>query len=275
MTIRSFLITISLVFLVSCASSDKNPKLTVAQKKAGLYYDHGTAFLVGQKYTEALDYLLKAVKSDPTRSDIHNNLGMAYYFKERPQKAMYHLKKSIEIDPKNDDARNNLASLYFNLKKYDLAEKEYLKITNGLIYKNQFRVYYNLALIAQTKGKHNQVKMYLNKSLKEKSDYCIANLKLGQIEQNELNYKKALDHYKKARTGTCYNYPAPHYYLGTLYLQLGNLISAQESFHTLRDRFSNSYYAKMANLRLKELNQYEIKSQQTSKNDANLDSRSN
>ncbi len=170
MAIHKLFILLMLLFCISCASNKGAPELTVEEKKAQLFYDHGTAYLVNKKYTEALDYLLKANKSNPNRSDVHNNLGMAYYFKERPKQAIRHLKRALDIDPKNDDARNNLASLYFNLKKYNAAQKEYLHILNNLVYKKQFRVYYNLALLAEKRGQNKQAKQYLYKSLKEKSD---------------------------------------------------------------------------------------------------------
>ncbi len=251
------LMIIQIILLVSCATQ-KTDELTIEQKKAQLYYDRGTQLLLSQEYTAALDFLLKAEKFDNSRSDIENNLGMAYYFKERYQEAIRHLKRSLELDPNNNDARNNLASLYFNLKKYDLAEKHYLIITNKLTYQKQFRVFYNLSLIAQKKGDLALAKEYLIKSLKEKSDYCIANLKLGQLEEEATNYQKALKLYKKSIQGTCYNYPAPHYYLGSLYLKLGNVLIAQEEFHTLIEKFSDSYFANLAKLRLKELSSYQL-----------------
>ena len=255
---KRVLLTTILLMFVACASQNKPEELTVAQKKAQLYYDHGTALMIDHKYTEALDYLIKAAQFNPDRSDIHNNLGMAYYFKQSYKNAEKHLKKALEIDPKNEDARNNLASLLFNQHRYKEAQREYLQITKNLIYRKQYRVYYNLALLAQKFGQKDQAKYYLLKSLKEKDDYCVANLKLGQLEQNNLNYQQALKYYKKARIGTCYKYAAPHYYLGSLYLQLGNVIAAQEAFHTLVENFSNSYYAKMAKLRLKELHQFNL-----------------
>ena len=245
--------------LVSCASQNSTDELTVAQKKAQLYYDHGTALLIDKKYTEALDYLIQASQLNPDRSDIQNNLGMAYYFKKSYKNAEKHLKKALDLNPKNEDARNNLASLLFNQHRYREAQQEYLKVTKNLVYNKQYRIYYNLALLAQKFGQPDMAINYLKKSLQEKNDYCVANLKLGQLEQNNLNYQQALKHYKKARMGTCYKYAAPHYYLGSLYLQLGNIIAAQEAFHTLIDKFSDSYYAKMAKLRLKELHKFDLK----------------
>ena len=245
------------LFLFSC-SSNKSHELSVKHKKAKLHYQHGTGKLINREYTAALDHLLKAEKFNSEDSKIQNNLGMAYYFKGELRLAETHLLMSIGLDGKNSDARNNLASLYYNQKKYSKAEKQYRIIAKDLVYNKQFRVLYNLSLIELKKDRVNEAKILLNKSIAEKKDYCIAHLKLGQLEESEHQYQKALSHYRSAISGNCYNYPAPHYYLGNLYIQLQKPIAAQQKFRTLLRKFPDSHYAKISNFKLKEIRDMEF-----------------
>ena len=84
------------------------------KKKAQLYFDQGTAELVNKRYTQALEYLLKAQELNPDDTRIFNNLGMSYYFKGKREKALTYLKRSVELDKRNSDARNNLAGIFWN-----------------------------------------------------------------------------------------------------------------------------------------------------------------
>jgi Tfp pilus assembly protein PilF len=254
MTRFSVVIILLIGFLsTSCSLFSGPDKMTTEEKKAELYYDHGTSKLMSKDYTEALDYLLKARDLEPKSSKIHNNLGMAYYFKGESNNAVKHLKLAVEYDEKNADAKNNLASLYFNLGKIQDAERLYHQILKNLVYKKQYRIYYNLALISLKKGQNFKAKDYLKQSIKEKDDYCIAHLKLGQLEEKSFQFKTAMKHYKDAVNGVCYDFPASHYFLGQLYSKLNDNKNAEAEFRTIMDKFKTSQFAAFAEKRLHEL----------------------
>lgn len=181
-------ILIFITFLVtSCSTTDKNKKSPM-EKKADLYYSHGTEKLVKREYTAALKFLLQAEKLKPRNAKVQNNLGMAYFFKGQENKAIEHLTKSIRFDPKNSDAKSNLASVLFKQGKMKQAKRLYLEVTKDLIYKHQYRVLYNLAMIHMKQNEIQETIKYLNRSINEKSDYCIAHFQLGESLHSRFYY---------------------------------------------------------------------------------------
>jgi len=235
-----------LLLTVVAACSSGPPEKTLKNKKADLYYSHGTSNLLNKDYTSALDHLLKADALRPNDTKIHNNLGMAYYFKGRIKKAKYHLTKSIKLNEKNSDAKNNLASVYFNSGQYDLAEKEYLKVQNDLVYKHQYRTFYNLALISLKKNRFAEAVERYKKSIKENENFCPSYFQLGELAKKQNRPKLAYDYYLQASRGTCYNNPAPHYFQALMLIKLKRTQDARIKLQEIIERFNTSKYASMA-----------------------------
>ncbi len=237
------------IFLFSCSSTQKNP----TEEQAELYYQQGTAKLISKNYTEALDHLIKAHQLNEKNTQICNNLGMAYYFKDNFSRAEFYIKKSLDLDPKNSDARNNLASLYFEKGLYDLSKKEYLKIKNDLVYKNQYRTFYNLAHISLKEYKTSEAINYLNLSLKENLDYCPAHFLLGKIMFDQENYQKAYESFRESSMGTCVNDPEPHYEQARSLIKLYRYDNAIDKLEYVISKFPMSKLSTLATQNLKQI----------------------
>lgn len=246
--VKSFTL-LFLVFLLSCGSNG----LTTREKKAELYYSHGTSKLLDKEYTLALDNLLQANDLKPGDSKINNNLGMTYYFKKQYAQAEHHLQQAIDIDPKNSDARNNLASLYYHLKKFKQAEKVYLGILRNLIYKHQYRIHYNLALLKLKFKDRGAAHKHLLQAVKIKNDYCPGHILLGQLEKSSKNFEKALKHFEDALKGTCYNIPQSHYLKALTLIELEEYEKANDTLEQLKIKFYTSPYSKLAGDRMLEI----------------------
>src|SRR5690606_22208825 len=107
--IKSAIFLFALLVLCSCSSSKKK----LEDKRAALFFGAGTQSLIDQKYTDALNSLLKANQLNPGNPEILNNLAMAYYFKGQTDLAIKTLNETLRIDPKNSDAKTNLASIIY------------------------------------------------------------------------------------------------------------------------------------------------------------------
>jgi len=254
------------LFFASCANSPA--PLSSDEKKGELYYQHGTEKLLGKDYTQALDFLLKAHKLKPNDTKVENNLGMAYYFKKQIAKSKEHLVRAVTIDPKNSDARNNLASLYLETGEYELAESEYNKILEDLLYTTQFTTYYNLALVSLKRNKVPSAIDHLKKSLKENEDYCPSYYLLGGIYKKQYRYKDALDMFRRGTHGSCYNNPAPLYEQAMIQIEMNDLKRASEKLQEIIEKFPGTKYQVMASDKLKEFKektdnrQYKVMSDQ-------------
>ncbi len=246
-----------LLTLVSCASSTV-PKKTLNQKKAELYYNHGTNKLMAKDYTGALDYLIKAYRFNKTDIKILNNLGMAYYFKKKYSKAKTYFDRAIELNPEHSDSRNNLASIHFTLGEYKSALKQYLVVKNDLVYKKQFRTHYNIGLVYDKLKRSNKAITHLKKASELKEDYCAALYKLGMIYRKKYHYSEALEWLNKAQKGACHSEPAPLYQVGLTLMDLQKYLMAQSKFKELQERFASTRYSTLANLQLRKIRTEEI-----------------
>ena len=226
-------------------------KKSPEEKKAELYYDHGTIHLIRKNYTKALSHLLEAVKLQPENSKIHNNLGMAYFFKKDNQKAMFHLKKSLDFNPKNSEGRNNLASVYMKLGHIKEARKEYALILKDLLYEQQHKTYYNLALMDIREKRTDKAYANLKEAIKINPHYCPAHYQLGILSRQKMAFQKSIEFFKKASLGPCVNNPAPQYLQALNYLDLNRHEDAFHKFKEIMERFPASHYSLMASRKLK------------------------
>ena len=246
---NNLIVLILLLTIFSCSLADRNKNKSNKEKKADIYYSHGTSKLISKEYTQALRYLLKAKALRPNDSKILNNLGMTYFFKKNYKRSRIHLERAISSNPKNSDARNNLASLYFKLGKLNKAKNEYETVLKDLLYSHQYRVLYNLALIDLEKGMRSTALDKLKLSISNKKDYCPAKYLLGQIQFSQKDFEKALESYKDASKGVCYGEAAPHFMQGLTFEKLGLLKSAREKYQFIIEKHPQSKYARLSRKR--------------------------
>lgn len=242
---------IVLTFLVSCSSTSKR---TNDEKRAEIYYNHGTNALVEKRYTDALRYLLESdsiySKSDKTK----NNLAMAYFFKNKPELAKKYFLESLKLNPKNSDARNNLASILLNQKNYKKALSHYITVSKDLLYRHQYRTFYNIALIYKAQGKISSAIKYLKKSVEEKRDYCPASFHLAAIFESAGDYPRALKAYSDSSTGTCFKKsPITLFKKAKLLQKMGKVNESISAYNKILENFPKSKYSPMSSVELKKL----------------------
>ncbi len=249
------LVLLAQLILVGCSSSKKEAEMN--EKKAELHYTHGTQALLNKEYTTALDHLLKSNVYKPNQSNVLNNLGMAYFFKKEKKRALKSLLLSLKIDPKNSDARTNLASIYFHMGNFSKAEEHYNIILKDLIYKHQYRIHYNLALIELKRSNYDKAVTRLKSSIEEKDDYCPANYKLGDLAFNRYDYQSALKYYKDATKGNCYNLGEPHMKQVESLIQLKKYAEARLKLSDIKNQFKGTRFDTLARVKLNDLDTLE------------------
>lgn len=258
-------ILLSALVLASCSSTAEKEDRTTEQKKAEIYYGQGTSDLVKKNYSQALINLLKASEFEPNDSAIRNNLGMAYYFREQPALAEKELLKAISLDKKNSDARVNLGTLYLEKNRLKEARAQYESVLTDLTYQNQFRNYYNLAVLALKEGDRAEAFDYLFKSVKERDEYCQAHFKLGELYTEEYKFKQALTSFQDSGKGTCVSEPAPHYQQALTLMNLGRFEEARIKLKEIMDKFPKTRFNTLASIQLKKISS-EVKEQAVSRN---------
>lgn len=260
---KKIFLILSLLALTSCATKNKLSK-SPDEKKAELFYSHGTSKLLQKNYREALKYLKQAYEIDQNDTKILNNLGMSYYFLGQTKTAFKYLNMSIDLDNKNSDALNNLGSLYFKNKEYDKSLENYKKVLTNLTYQHQYRTHYNIGLIYLIKGDKDKAKENFLLANTQNQDYCPASFELGKLYLGEYRYNSALKWFKEASKGICYENPEPLYMQAVTFLQLENYLQAKAKFQEVIERFSSTRYSTLAHLKLKKLNSEEVLEKQAS-----------
>ena len=164
----------------------QNPNDTKAQNAMGLYHYRKGHFLAAQYFFQ------RALKGNPTVSDLHNSLGLTWLGLNDEKEAIAAFKKAVELDANSIAPAVNLSSIYMAKKDYSRAivplEMAVKKGTKDSRLLNN----YGIALAAT--GKYSQAKdqyqtaLSLNPSAKE----TMLNLAILQIEHLK-NYQDGLD----------------------------------------------------------------------------------
>lgn len=95
----------------------------------GLPFEIGTAYYKKGDYSKAVEYLKKAIASDPANNEATQLLGLSYYLMGHPADAVPLLERVQGWYPRaNVDAAYILGICYIQLKNYDQARKSFGKM---------------------------------------------------------------------------------------------------------------------------------------------------
>ncbi len=122
-----------LFFLTSCQ------KMKVNYIKANYHFNNANALFTDGQYRRAITEYEEAIKYNPDLIDAYRFAGEAYKNLFRPgddrpdnmekaEKALEYLNKAYEFNPHNKEIIFSLGDMYDKLKRFDEAEKFYLKI---------------------------------------------------------------------------------------------------------------------------------------------------
>ncbi len=90
-------------------------------------YEQGMKSYQEKNYSQAIEYLEKAIKMNPNFAQGYNALGLAYKeLNANLQEAAWYFKAAIDINPNYVEAYDNLGKAYCGLGQFDKAE-EYCK----------------------------------------------------------------------------------------------------------------------------------------------------
>jgi tetratricopeptide (TPR) repeat protein len=164
----------------------------------------------------------------------------------------------LQLDEGNSDTKNNLASIYFKQGDVAAAEKLYKEVLRHLTYDKQARTLYNMGLLELEARKNvARAEEYFEKSVKEDDNYCPAYMQLGLIHYQRRQFKRALENFKDASLGACYDNPAAHYHQALSLVGLKRYTDARMKLDEIDTRFKNTTYASMARRTSMEINELE------------------
>lgn len=225
----------------SCATSSKD------RRRAELYLQSGTGYLMKGNYPSALRELLSAEQLDPKNPVIQNNLGLAYFVREKYELAEAHIRKAIDLEPTYTDARNNLGRVLIELARYDDAIANLTKALNDLTYPEPEKSWFNLGLAYFRRGNYSTARDKFAETIRLKREHCLGQTYYGRslLELGELD--RAADTLDNA-VGLCQSEQPdePQYFSGISYYKLGRTEKAVARMEEVMRLHPKGKYAKKA-----------------------------
>lgn len=153
------------------------------------------SWLVASGYNEEAEAIITvAIEKMPQDLAINALYAEILSSQGKEEQAVALLEDFVKKNPKNSEVQIELAFLYLKL---DLFQKSYDAFKNIPLTQYNARIYYYIGFASSRLNKNEEAKKYFNLCLKENPDFLEAVLELGQIEEKEKNYAKALQYYTK------------------------------------------------------------------------------
>ncbi len=129
----------------------------------------GDIYCEQERYKEAVNIYMDALKYNPADYDIYYNLGIVYTMLNDFKSAKDCYEKAAEINTLLYNAYYNLGEINFIYNDLDEAEKYFLQSTKGE--QVEARAYYNLAKIYMIKGEKDNAIKFVNAAIDTDSTY--------------------------------------------------------------------------------------------------------
>ena len=218
-------------------------------EKAASHKEIAKIYIKENRYTEALNELELAKSADKCDPEIYNLLGLVYMGKNEYSKAEENLKEAIRLDPNFSEAYNNLGSLRMLQGRYKEAIEYFNKALENPYYVNSFIARTNLGwAYYQLKDKDKAISTLLF-AFRENPRYPKTLIYLGLIYLNEGDLNSAEFYFQQALKLDKTSGEA-RYYLGEIYFKKGDKTKAEELWQSIIYLSPDSEWANKATQRL-------------------------
>lgn len=244
---ESFVSTIVILFIALASLSGCTTVSPADRKKANLYLELGTSYLIHGNDPLALQALLKSEQLNPENEATENNLGLVYYVMQQFDQAELHFKKALKINPSFTEAENNLGRLYIDVGLYKKAIRQLKIATSDLTYTQPAKAWSNLGQAYFLSGELDKAKLALRRSLATRHNSCPTLDFYGRTLFELHDYQPAAESLDQA-IAVCgkTKFDEPHFYSGMSFYKLGDMDKARARFNEVVSLFPSSHYAAQA-----------------------------
>ncbi len=228
-----FVLLIFCFFIQACVTgspSNTIPGMVVNQ--ADYHYKMGLTYIGEKNYTEALVQLAEADKLRPQNPEILHNLGLAYMGKNRIDLSIPYFVKAITLKPDYSQAKNDYGLALMKLGRYDEAIALFQVARDDLFFKNSENAGINIGIAYLEKGDNEKALKELRTLTKMNPRNPITKVHLGRAYFALGRYNQAIEEYNQA-LDLYQDYGAAYYYLGQVYMKVGDSPAAKESFRAV------------------------------------------
>lgn len=148
----------------------------------------GSVFRDEEKTLEAVEYLQRAIQSDPDLSEGHLALGQLFEDAGNPLARKYY-ENALRVDPENPEAKMALANMYWLNDNIPQALAEYDELLE--MHPNFSRGYYNRGLIYLETDSLDLAKSAFERAIQLDNKFILAHYYLGETYGLMNNWKEA------------------------------------------------------------------------------------
>ena len=176
---------------------------------------------------EALSHFSEAVRIMPDLLDAHNNLGVILKKQGRLEEAARHFSEVLRIKPDSARAHNSMGILMARRGQTDEAAEHFSEAVKSD--PDYAEAHNNLGVVLKRQGKLEEATAYFSKAVRIEPGYAEAHNNLGVMLQKKGRPKEAMSHFSEAiRLDP--NYAEAHNNLGVLLERQGRLEEAKGHF---------------------------------------------
>ncbi len=158
----------------------------------------GIAFIHERNDPAAIGELRQAVKKNRWDKESWQLLGLAYFSYERYDDAEENLLRALKIDPEFAQAQVNLGSLYIQMGRFTDAVTVLEKAADNPEYREPARARHNLAYAWFSQGDYDKSRELYQSVLRKFPKFCPGLHGLGMVDEAEGRLNDALGRYRQA-----------------------------------------------------------------------------
>lgn len=177
------------VLLAGCSSNEKKP--VTNQEKSEVLRQLGVRYLTLGMPAVAIQKLDRALELDADNPQLHNAIGVAYQRLQKDKEARYHFEKSLSLAPDNVDTLNNYG-LYLCERHENAQGMEYLRrAVDSPVNSTRWQALTNKGKCSLALGQKDQAELNFKKALLLQPSYMPALLAMAEIKYINAEYMSA------------------------------------------------------------------------------------
>ena len=175
-------------------------------------------------FNQAMEILKRRLTERPQFPDLHNDMGKLSFLKGKFDLALTHFKKALDINPKFLEPRINLALSLGELKQFDSAIKELVRVEP-----KNLRIYYLLGRFFFNLDRFSEAQEAFNLASQIEADYLDIQGRLDGLRDYFRQIGFLVEKYQELLKANN-DFPDLHMNLGELFLKAGKYEDAKKSF---------------------------------------------
>jgi Tfp pilus assembly protein PilF len=172
----------------------------------------------------------EADRISPNNADIKHHIGRTYYQLDNPIKAIELYLESLALDPTKTDVHNNLGIVYMTQREYEKARREFQYCIEDITYGNAEMSRYNMGLLEENLNNPDKAVPYYMHVISSGGNMApSAYYRMAYMAFKKADYRSSVD-YLTAAVRLNSEYPDAFFLMGESFEKLGFEDEAAEAY---------------------------------------------